>query len=71
MHREGEERVLLLCFQGQDVLFVLAHFPDKKPMFSSHKYLWTLVTTAYETNVCKDAILHANRLEMPWRISQK
>lgn len=72
MHREGEEWVLLLHFQGQAVPFCFWHtFPDKKPMFSPQTYSSTLVTTAYETIVCKDARLHANGLEILWRVSQK
>lgn len=46
-------------------------FSDKKPIFSPYKYSSTLVTTAYETSIYEDTRLHANGLEIPWRISQK
>lgn len=64
-------RISLLRFQSQSVLFVLAAVPDKRPVFLLRKYASTLITIAYETNIYKAARLHANGLEIPWRVLQK
>lgn len=72
MHRERGKNGCYCCISRARLYLWIWHtFPDKKPMFSPQTYSSALVTTAYETIICKDARLPANGLEILWRISQK
>lgn len=74
MHGQGGAAggVFYCCISRARLYSLFWHtFPARKQMFSPHKYPSTLITTALETVVCKDARLPANRLQIPGRLSRK
>lgn len=71
MHQEQGRMGVIAAFPGPGCTLCFGTLFLKKANVLSTKILSTLVTTAYETTICKDARLHANALEILWRISQK